>query len=58
MVAVSTFTANLASFVGHLEVSRLVLFGLAAGFAAGVAVLVLPSGVKKMVPMMGLHQGS
>ena len=48
MVAVSTFTADLANFVGHLGLPRaLLLFGLAGASAAAVTVMALPGSLKK-----------
>ena len=38
-VVASTVTADIASFVGHLQVARLILFDLARLFAAMVALL-------------------
>jgi hypothetical protein len=47
-VIVSTFVACLAAFVGPIDDSRLMLFGLSAALAAVAALLASPADEKKI----------
>ena len=51
IVAVSTVTADLATFIGPLDDSRIVLLGLAGALAA-VTAFVVPAKKKKAAPQL------